>query len=162
MEKPFFFIKSGIFLDYDMKMSLMKNSLFVHSLKCLSSQNAISFIKLLIWQPLLYLRQITVCLSPSHFCEIVSRTKVCVCVCVCTQLLSCIQLSVATWTVTHYAPLSVEFSRQEYWTRLPFPTLGDLPDLGIKPMFLGSPELSDRFFTTTATWEAFLRANRKS
>ena len=80
--EAFFFIKSGIFIDYDMKMSLMKNSLFVHSLKCLSSQNAISFIKLLIWQPLLYLRQITVCLSPSHFCEIVSRTKVCVCVCV--------------------------------------------------------------------------------
>ena len=41
------------------------------------------------------------------------------------------------WTVDHQAPLSVEFSRQEHWSRLPFP-LGDLPDPGIDP---GSPAL---------------------
>ena len=38
-------------------------------------------------------------------------------------------------TVAHQAPLSMEFSRQEYWTGLPFPSLGDLPDPGIKPKF---------------------------
>ena len=52
------------------------------------------------------------------------------------------------WTVVHQAPLSVEFFRQEYWSRLPFPTPGDLPDLGIKPASLTSPALADRFFTT--------------
>ena len=40
---------------------------------------------------------------------------------------------VTPWTVDHQAPLSMEFLRQEYWTGLPFPSLGDLPDPGIKP-----------------------------
>ena len=40
------------------------------------------------------------------------------------------------WTVAHQAPLSMGFSRQEYWSGLPFPSSGDLPDPGIKP---GSP-----------------------
>ena len=39
------------------------------------------------------------------------------------------------WTVAHQAPLSMEFSRQEYWSGLPFPSPGDLPDPGLKPMF---------------------------
>ena len=38
------------------------------------------------------------------------------------------------WTVAHQAPLSMEFSRQEYWSGLPLPSLGDLPDTGIEPM----------------------------
>ena len=37
------------------------------------------------------------------------------------------------WTVAHQAPLSMEFSRQEYWSGLPFPSPGDLPDPGIEP-----------------------------
>ena len=45
-------------------------------------------------------------------------------------------------------PLSVGFSRQEYWSGLPFPTLGDLPDPGTKPASLTSPALAGRFFTT--------------
>ena len=48
---------------------------------------------------------------------------------------SCLTL-VTPWTVACLAPLSVEFPRQEYWRGLPFPYLGDLPDLGIK---LASP-----------------------
>ena len=40
------------------------------------------------------------------------------------------------WTVVHQAPLSMEFSRQEYWSGLPFPSPGDLPDTGIKPRSL--------------------------
>ena len=41
--------------------------------------------------------------------------------------------SVTPWTVVHQAPLSMEFSRQEYWSGLPFPSPGDLPDPGIEP-----------------------------
>ena len=49
------------------------------------------------------------------------------------------------WTVAHLAPLSMGFPRQEYWIRLPFPSPGDLPDSGIKPM---SSALPGRFSTT--------------
>ena len=57
---------------------------------------------------------------------------VCVCVCVC-QLLSDVQLFATRGTVVHQAPLSVGFSRQEYWSGLPFPSPGVFSDLGIKP-----------------------------
>ena len=73
---------------------------------------------------------------------------VCVCVCACThtrgvhtQSLSSIRLFVAPWTVASQAPLPMEFSRQEYWSGLPFPPPGDLPNPGIKPAFLESPAL---------------------
>ena len=49
-----------------------------------------------------------------------------------TQLLSHVQLSATPWTVTHQAPLSMRFSRQEYCSRQPFPSPGDLLDPGIK------------------------------
>ena len=52
------------------------------------------------------------------------------------------------WTGACQAPLSVEFSRQEYRSGLPFPASGDLPNPGIKPVSLGSPELAGGFFTT--------------
>ena len=58
------------------------------------------------------------------------------------------------WNIARQAPLSVEFSRQEYWSSLPFPTPGDLPDPGIEPQSLASLALADRFFTTSTTWEA--------
>ena len=54
------------------------------------------------------------------------------------QSLSCVQLFVTLWTVAHQAPLSMDFSRQEYWSGLPTPSPGDLPDPGIN---LGSPAL---------------------
>ena len=57
----------------------------------------------------------------------------CVCVCVRTQTFSRAQLFASPWTVARQAPLSLEFSRQEYQSRLPFPTPGDLPYPGIKP-----------------------------
>ena len=50
------------------------------------------------------------------------------------QLLSCVRLFVTPWTVAHQAPLSVEFSRQEYQNGLPHPPPVDLPDPGIKPI----------------------------
>ena len=63
----------------------------------------------------------------------------------CTQLFSHVQLFAMPGTVAHKAPLSLEFSRQEYWSGLPFPSPGDLPYPGIKPM---SPVVAGRFFTT--------------
>ena len=45
---------------------------------------------------------------------------------------SCLTLA-TPWTVAHQAPQSMEFSRQEYWSGLPFPPPGDLPDPGIEP-----------------------------
>ena len=50
----------------------------------------------------------------------------------CAKSLSCVQLFVTLWTVAHQAPLSVYFSRQEYWSGLPFPSQGDLPNPGIE------------------------------
>ena len=52
------------------------------------------------------------------------------------------------------APLLMEFSRQEYWSGLPFPTPGDLPNPEIKPTSLASPVLAGVFFTISPTWEA--------
>ena len=65
--------------------------------------------------------------------------------CVCVQ--SCLTLCVP-WTAAYQAPLSMGFFRQEYWSRLPFSTPGDLSDPGIEPVSLVSPELAGRFFTT--------------
>ena len=48
----------------------------------------------------------------------------------------------------------MEFSSQEYWSELPFPTPGDLPDSGTEPVSLASPALAGGFLTTNATWEA--------
>ena len=48
------------------------------------------------------------------------------------------------------ASLSMEFSMQEYWSGLPFPTPGDLLDPGIEPVYLRYPAFAGRFFTTSA------------
>ena len=53
----------------------------------------------------------------------------------------------------HQALLSMEFSRQEYWSVLPFPTAGGLPNPGIKSISLAFPALAGRFFTISATWK---------
>ena len=54
------------------------------------------------------------------------------------KLLSRVRLFATPWTVAYQAPLSMEFSRQEYWSGLLFPSPGDLPNPGIEP---GSPTL---------------------
>ena len=56
---------------------------------------------------------------------------------------SCFLLFVTQWTEAHQAPLSVEFSRQEYWSGLSFPSKGDIPHLRIEP---GSPTLQQIFY----------------
>ena len=51
--------------------------------------------------------------------------------------------------IAHQAPLSIGFSRQEYWSGLPFPSPGDLPSAGIEAKSLVSPALAGGFFTNT-------------
>ena len=62
---------------------------------------------------------------------------------------SCLTLE-TLWTVAHQAPLSMGFPRQEYWSELPFPSPGDLPDPGIEPCVSC---IAGRFFTTEPTGE---------
>ena len=68
----------------------------------------------------------------------------------CAHLLNHVQLFAAPQTVTSQTLLRMEFSRQEYWSGVPFPTPGNLPDPGIEPASLA---LVGRFFTSGTTWE---------
>ena len=76
----------------------------------------------------------------------------------------CLTLRPYIWAVACQTPLSVGFSRQEYWSGLPCPE--DLPEAGMEPVPLMSPALVVWFFTTRSTWEALLTAycflNQKS
>ena len=65
-----------------------------------------------------------------------------------------VQLYATLWTVARQAPLSMGFSKQEYWSGLPCPPPGDLPNLGIELMSLMSPALAGGLFTTRTTWAA--------
>ena len=67
--------------------------------------------------------------------------------CACLAAQSCLTLQTPQ-TVAHQAPLSMEFSRKEYWSVLPFPPPGDIPDSRIKPSSLASLALTGSFFTT--------------
>ena len=75
---------------------------------------------------------------------------VCVCVCVCVLVASHIQLFATPWTVACQAPLSMEFTRQEYWCGLPFPSPGDLLHRGIEP---GSPALQAYSLPSEPSWK---------
>ena len=71
-------------------------------------------------------------------------------------MLSCfshVLLCATPWTIACQAPLSLGFSRQEYWSGLPCPPPENLADPGIKPLSLMYPALSGRFFTANTTWE---------
>ena len=68
--------------------------------------------------------------------------------------LSRVRLFATPWTVAYQARPSMGFSRQEYWSGLPFPPPGDLPDPGAEPASLKSPALAGGFFTTSTTREA--------
>ena len=71
--------------------------------------------------------------------------------CMYSQLFSCVRLFVTVWTAAHQAPLSMEFSRQDYWSGLPLPSPGGLPDPEVKPLSPVSPALAGRFFTCWAS-----------
>jgi len=75
----------------------------------------------------------------NHLCAVLSR-------------FSCVQLFSTLWIVAHQAPLSVGFSRQEYWSGLPWPPAGYLPNPGIELETLISPALAGGFFTTSTTY----------
>ena len=64
---------------------------------------------------------------------------------------NCVRLFATLWAVAQQAPLSMGFSRQEYWSGLPRPSPGDLPDLGIELKSLISLALAVRFFTPSVT-----------
>ena len=97
-------------------------------------------------QGLLHCRQILYQLSyqgsPKIGRYLNCRQTACICV------VSHVHLFVTSWTIACQALLSMEFSRQEYWSALPFPPPGDLPKLGIEPTSLASPALAGRFSTT--------------
>ena len=85
----------------------------------------------------------------SNFRDHLSEYKLYVCV---LSHFSCVWLFATL--CTPWVPLSMGFSRQEYWGELLFPSSEDFPDPGIKPASLMSPALAGRFFTSGATWEA--------
>ena len=58
-----------------------------------------------------------------------------------------VQLFATPWTVALQTALSMGFYRQDYWSGLPFPSPGDLPNPGIEPTLSASPALAGRFFT---------------
>ena len=98
-------------------------------------------------------------LATKHYNEMtLIERRVCVCVCVCARARahacaqSCLNLC-GPWTIACQALLTMEFSRQDYWSGLPFPSSGNLPDPGMEPI---SPVLAGRFFTTDTTWEAVM------
>ena len=64
---------------------------------------------------------------------------------------SCVQLLATPWTAARQAPLSMKFSRQEYWSELPFPSPGDLLNPRIEPKV---SRFAGRFFTVSVTREA--------
>ena len=75
---------------------------------------------------------------------------------VCMYVFSRVWLFMTLWTAAYKVPLSLEFSRQKYWSRLPFPTPEDLPNPGIEPT---SPALAGRFFTPVTPGKPFVTYN---
>ena len=66
----------------------------------------------------------------------------------CARWVSCVRLFATPWAAARQAPLSMRFSRQEYWSGLPCPPPGELPNPGIKPLSLKFLASAGRFFTT--------------
>ena len=101
-----------------------------------------------IWLPPEWMTQDRARLQDSNKMKVFNNLclKVTCHLCVCCVFI--VLLFVTPWTAAYRAPLSMGFFRQEYWSGLPFPPPGDLPDSGIKPVSLMSPVLADRFFTT--------------
>ena len=89
----------------------------------------------------------------SLFAGSLSHCRVCVCVCLCvyTWVYTWVTSdSAIPWTVACQAPLSMRFSRQAYWSGLPYPPQGDLPNPEIESVCFMYPALAGGFFTTSA------------
>ena len=106
----------------------------IYSGLCLFLNKLSFFFLILSFMSSLYILDINLLLNIMHAC-----------------VLSHVQLFATLWTIAHQAPLSMEFSRQEYWSGLPFPPLGYFPNPG-KILCLESLALVGGFFTA-ATWE---------
>ena len=92
--------------------------------------------------------RVCVCAQAHARVCVCKHAHMCVCVCVrARSVAQSLQLSVTPCTVACRAPLSMGFSKQEYWGGLPFPTPGDLPDRGME---LVSPALAGEFFPSEA------------
>ena len=78
------------------------------------------------------------------------------------SLFSPVQFFATLWTVACQAPLSVGFYWQEYWSGLPFPAPGDIPNPGMEPASLISSALAGGFFTTRDTWKALTLAMKEA
>ena len=103
----------------------------------------------------MYMFHATLSIRPAlFFPHCVRKSVLYVCVSIAHYVASVMSDSLQPWTVAHQAPLSMGFSRQEYWSGLPYLPLGDLPMPRIEHMSLTSPALAGMFFTTTTTWEA--------
>ena len=90
----------------------------------------------------------------------VVRLQQCVCTTYCgLSHFSSVRRFATPWTVARQAPLSMAFSRLEYWSGLPCLPPGDLPHPGIEPMSLTSPALAGEFFTTSPTWDSAVGIN---
>ena len=88
-------------------------------------------------------------------CLGLSYSQIAPCVrCVRAKSLTHVRFCETSGTAACQAPLSTGFSRQGYWSGLPLPSLGDLPNPGVEPAPLTSPALASGSFTTSATWEA--------
>ena len=72
---------------------------------------------------------------------------------------NCVWLCATTWTAACQAPLSMGFSREEYWSRLPCPPPGDLSNPGIESVTLTSLVLVGEFFSTSATWLEYVSSD---
>ena len=103
--------------------------------------------------------QVDSCLAGRFFTNWATREilpyafhHLCVHACVLNHF-SCVWLFKTLWTIAFQSPLSMRFSGQEYWSGLPLPSPGDLPDPGIEPTSLLSPALAGGFFTTSTNWE---------
>ena len=77
------------------------------------------------------------------------------CVCVCVGGWVGVQLFATPWAAAWQTPLTMEFSKQEHWSRLPFPTPGDLSDPGIKLAYLVSPALRGRISSICTNVHSF-------
>ena len=72
-----------------------------------------------------------------------------------------VRLCAILWTIACQTPVSMAFSRQEYWSGLPCSPAGDLPDPGTEAGSLMSPASAGRFLTTSATWQALPSGGRR-
>ena len=77
-------------------------------------------------------------------------------------LLSHVQLFATAWTVAPKAPLPMGLSQREYWSGLPFPSPGDLPNSSTEPVSPVSPEMAGRFFITEPPWKPFIKGIPRS